>query len=163
VKYDDFWDDDDQGGETGTATELQMVPDGTHSATVKKVDYREVEWKKADNNPKGLCLTLMLEVNGYQPVWADIPNHWRGLTEAVCASAGVHPPAKGEDWDETQLQGQSVTIQTVQYVSKAGKQRVRIEKWLPGPKLLPKKAAKAPAKKAPTPEVKDEAPDDIPF
>jgi hypothetical protein len=161
MKYDDFW-DDDEGSQTAAATELQMVPDGTHSATVKKVDYREVEWKKADNNPKGLCLTLMLEVNGHQPVWADIPNHWRGLTEAVCASAGVHPPVKGEDWDEAQLQGQSVTIQTLQCVAKSGKQYVRIEKWLPGPKLLPKKAAKAPAKKGPTPVI-DEAPDDIPF
>jgi hypothetical protein len=161
MKYDDFW-DDDQGGETAAATEEQMVPDGIHSATVKKVDYREVEWKKHEKNPSGLCLTLMLEVNGYQPVWADIPNHWRGLTEAVCAAAGIHPPAKGEDWDETQLQGQPVMIQTVQYVSKAGRQRVRIEKWLPGPKPLPKSAAKKPAKKTTNPVI-DEAPDDIPF
>lgn len=163
MRFDEFWTDDDQAGEQKPA-DLQMLPDGTHHGKVKVAKWSEVEWKKTDDNPKGLCLTLCVEVPGYREVWADCPVTWRGLIEAVCRACGQHPPTKGEDWDCEVLKGEQVGINTLQCVAKSGKQYVRIDKWIAGPKPLPKEVAARPAAKKVAKEPKpDFAPDDIPF
>lgn len=162
MKFDDFWTGDETAATTETG-ELTLVPDGRHVGEIKVARFKEVEWKKCDANPSGLCLTLCVEVAGHQAVWADIPVQYRGLIEAVCRSARVHPPAKGEDWNESVLKGEMVSIETVQGIAKSGRQYVRIDKWHPNPAPLPKEVDAKPApKRQPKPATMG-VEDDIPF
>lgn len=163
MRFDEFW----TGDEATTATDggdVPLLPDGRHVGDVKVARFKPVDWKKSPANPEGMCLNICVEVAGHQAVWADVPVQFRGLIEAVCRSARVHPPAKGEDWDEGGLKGQTVSIETVQYINKKGEQRVRIEKWHPSTAPLPKAIAAAPAAEKTTTKAQPiGVEDDIPF
>ena len=125
------------------------------------MSLRNVEWKKSEANPHGKCLNLRVDVSGYQAAWDDVPLQMRNIIEAVCRSARVHPPTPNEEWDEQSLKGQTITIETISGISKAGRPFVRISKYRPSTAPLPKELAK-PAPRA-KPEKVDLAPDDIPF
>jgi len=164
MRYDGFWGDEFEGAEV-PAAELPLAPDGRHTGDIIKAKYEDLKFMVDEaKNPTGKTLVIEIDVPKAQPVKANVPCHWRGLTEAVCKSAGVHPPQRGEDWDEKQLLGRTVTIETKHVVANSGKEYVRIEKWHPGPAPLPAEVAKrAPAR---TPAAKVTAgldADDIPF
>lgn len=166
MRFDDYWSDDAATTATESA-DLPLLPDGRHVGEIKVARFKAVEWKKSPANPEGLCLSLCVEVAGHQAVWADCPVQFRGLIESVCRAASIHPPAKGEDWDEAALKGHMVSIETVQGIAKSGRQFVRIEKWHAGPGPVPKDiaaklAAKSPKGAKPNP-VNQEGYDDIPF
>lgn len=165
MKFGDFWKDDSPANEA-PAGETPMLPDGTHVGTIGHVSMRNVEWKKSDANPEGLCLNLRVDVTGYQAAWDDIPAQMRNIIEAVCRSCRVHLPAPDEDWDCQTLKGQTVTIETISGISKGGRPYVRISKYRPSnpplPKELAKPAAVKPKAKAKEP-VPTLTPDDIPF
>lgn len=157
----------DTAGPVGQA--LPMLPDSTHVGEIVEVSIAEKPWCKADIiNERGKAMILVVSVRGYRDVEATIPCHWGAKVDAVCRAARVHPPAAAE-WDEQQLVNKVVSIATVQAMSAKGTEYVRIEKWLPGPALLPTpKAAeppappRKPAKKADA-AAKEASPDDIPF
>lgn len=167
MRFDEFWSDDTTTTAATESADLPLIPDGRHVGEIKVARFKAVEWKKSPANPAGMCLTLCVDVAGHQAVWADCPVQFRGLIESVCRAASVHPPAKGEDFDESVLKGCMVAIETVQGIGKSGRQYVRIDKWHPGPGALPKAITAKPAAKSPKGEkpnaVNTEAFDDIPF
>lgn len=159
MNFDRWWMDEDGNG---TATEdLAMVPDGEHVAKIAKAAFKDLSFKKNDQNEHGTSLVVVLEVTGYRPLEAIIPAHFRGMVEAVCRAASVATPKPGEDWDESCLVGQFCRISTVQGVGKTGREYVRIDKWIQGREPLPEAVAKAPRAKPSKPVSAD--PDDIPF
>lgn len=160
MNFDRWWMEE---SETSIATdELPLVPDGEHVAKVVKAKFKDLAFKKSDQNEHGTSLVVELEVTGYRPVEAIVPAHFRGMVEAVCRAASVATPKKGEDWDESCLVDQFVRIATLQGVGKTGREYVRIEKWIPGRQPLPEAITKAPPRAKPA--KKDKTPDDdIPF
>jgi hypothetical protein len=168
VKFDDYWEDSAAAADNSQQqADKPMLPDATHVGEIKWCGEKEKAFAKdADKNPRGKCLTVLVEVTGYEPVFVDLPVHWRGLIEAVCRSARVDRPVKGEEWDEQVLKGKYVTIETVQNVSNStGRQYVRVQKWKPGTELPPKQLRDTKPRSAAQKAHRhvQEAGDDIPF
>jgi len=166
MRLDSFWPAGDEPDEPG---ESRLCPDGRHTGTITKAAYRDVpyDWARHQvQNPAGTCLDVTIKVPGSWPVKATIPMHYRQRLEAVCRSARVPIPDRSTDWDETDLIGQTVVIETVAGIGKTGTEFVRIEKWHPGPEPLPPVEKARPAR---TPAAKVDAAgqggtaDDIPF
>lgn len=154
----------DFGEASDTAAE-QLCPDGTHVATIGLVKLQPKDWAKSATNKDGTCLTVRLDFGkGIKTVFDSIPCDRRGSVEALCRSARVDPPA-GE-WDETQLKGQVVTVETVIALSKAGNDFVKVVKYKPNAEPLPKEIRDRPVNRTPTQkaDAASNAPnDDIPF
>ena len=163
INFDSWWDDADSPPPTGNLT---MCPDGRHTGEIVKAKVKDLKFKTSDRNPAGTSLVVEVEVAGHHPVEAIVPVQFRGLIEAICRAARVETPPRGEEWDEQQLVGQVVTIETVLGVGKTGNEFVRIERWHASAAPLPKAVKAQPAR---TPSAKVEAAgqggaiDDIPF
>jgi hypothetical protein len=160
------WDDFGEATETATSTAAeQLCPDGTHVATIGWVKLQPKDWAKSKTNAEGKCLTVRLDFGkGIKAVFDSIPCDRRGSVEALCRSARVDPPA-GE-WDESQLKGQVVTVETVIALSKAGNDFVKVVKYKPNAEPLPKEIRDRPVNRTPTQkaDAASHAPnDDIPF
>ena len=173
MRFDWPTDDDFQPGKQAAATDEKdrpLLPEGTHTVSIVWAGQQLRDWAKHDpDNLAGAVLTVKLDCGPkWQPVWESIRIHWRGAIEALCRSARVAPPSSGVDWSEQQLVGQFVTIETVNAISKAGREYVKIEKWKPGPPIgaetvkVETRAARTPAAKvkAASPAIGS---DDIPF
>ena len=142
------------------------VPDGTHVGKIASVavEQKPWDWTKGANNPEGLCLTVEVEVLGFDTVEKTIPCHWRGAIEELCRSARVEPPAKGEDWDEAELLDQVVSIETLLSVSTKGNEFVKVVRFKPTSQSntpKPKPVKQTPAQRIDAETKAD--PDDIPF
>lgn len=161
MNFDDWWSDDEPEAPVG---DLTMCPNGRHTGTITEAYFKDLAFKASERNAKGKSLVVKVSVPGHYPVESITPVQFRGYIEAICRAARVAPPAKGEDWDERQLVGQVVAIETTLGVGKTGKEFIRIEKWHAAPAPLPK--ATTPKR---TPAAKVEAAgqggsgDDIPF
>jgi len=158
-----------QPASAGDERDRPLLPDGTHVVSIVWAGEQTKDWAIHDqDNPDGKVLTVKLDCGKqWRPLWESIRVHWRGKIEALCRSARIAPPSSGQDWSEDQLVGQFVTIETVQAVSKAGREFVMIDQWRPGPPVaqLPpveKRVARTPAAKAHA-EFRADHPDDIPF
>lgn len=145
---------------------LPHVPDGTHTAEIKYVDFRQKDRVKCDANPNGDVLLMLVAVPKYEPFFTDVPCHLRGTIEAVCRAASVPPPVPSEDWDCRVLKGKWVAIETVHGLTQAGRDYVRVERWKAGPEPLPAAVREAPKRTA-TKKADAASPgmpdDDIPF
>lgn len=166
MRFDAGWGDDDTVG----GGQLPRLPDGRHTGEIVEAREKVLEFMKSDKNPTGLSLIVTVDVSRYDPVESIIPSNFRGKIESIATAAGVPVPVRGQDWDEQQLVGRTVTIETVQAVAKTGREYVRVEKWHPSPsKPLPPEVAKRqpPARsqtqKAHRAFTENAAADDIPF
>lgn len=164
MRFDEWFDEALQASTTSTA-HLPLCPDGRHGGEIVKAGFANKSFKQSLANPEGTSLVLQVAVSGCQHVEAIIPKELRGLMEAVCRAAGVPPPQRGEDWDEKQLLGKQVQIETVLGMSAKGTEYVRITKWHKGPTQAP---AKPPAARSQTAKAHKEFTahadaDDIPF
>ena len=130
MRFDAFW-TEETSADTQSA-ELPIVPDGRHVARVVSAEWRDVAFKVTDSNPNGTTLQLRLSVDGHQVIEDLIPATFRGLIEAVAASAGIAAPNRHEDWDETQLVGKFCPVDTTQGVAKSGRTYVNV-KYIKGP------------------------------
>lgn len=139
------------------------VPDGTHVAEVKYVDFRKKDRFKCPANKDGEYLLMLLEASGFATFWVDVPCHYRGTIEAVCRSASVDVPNPSEDWACGVLKGRMVTVETVHGISKSGNDYVRVERWKAGPAPLPKEVREAPPRPRAASKPVSADPDDIPF
>lgn len=167
MKFDAGWDDDNasDGGN------LPLLPDGTHTGEITEAREKRLKFMEGDKNPDGLALVLTIDVSKYQQVQAIVPANYRGKIEAIARAAGVAIPVRGQEWDEQQLVGRTVTVETVLAVSKKGTEYVRVERWLPSPsKPLPAEVAKRqpPARSQSQKAHREftanaQTPDDIPF
>lgn len=142
MKFDRWWDSETSGHDQGGVAELTMCPNGKNAGEITKVDVKDKKFKQTMKNPDGTCLVLIVSVPGCQPVEALVPVDWRGMVEAVCRAAAITPPNGADDWDERQLVGRQVVIETVQGIGKNGREYVGIEKWHRGPDPLPEEIKK---------------------
>jgi hypothetical protein len=170
MKFDDWGWFNDDNGQAAESAEKPMAPDGRHVCEIVKAVVRDVKFKVSDDNPNGTSLCVDVAVPNCQVVEAIIPLQMRGLVEAVCRSASVPLPQRGEDWSAKQLEGRTVSIDTIQGIGKSGRQYVRIEKWHKGTDPLPEAVkARAPAARTQAAKAHKEfvanggGPDDIPF
>jgi hypothetical protein len=170
VRFDELWTDDPTIDPKPTGDDLPMCPDGEHAGEITKAKRKDLKFMVKPDNPRGTSLVLEVEVSNYRPVEAIVPAQMRWLIESVCRAASVNIPVRGEEWDEEQLVGRQVRIDTVYGLAKSGREYVRVEKWLKGPDPLPEpKPAAIKATPKRTPAAKVEAagqggePDDIPF
>jgi hypothetical protein len=162
VRFDAWWSEDEP-----EPTETQpMLPDGRHVGMIEKAVIKDLKFKVSESNKNGTSLVVTVKVAKYQPAEAIIPLQFRGLLEAVCRAARIHPPDPREAWSCKELVGQTVGIETIYGIGKTGREYVRIDRWSAGPDPLPKEVERRPAR---TPAQKVEAagqggqPDDIPF
>lgn len=160
MRFDAGWDDD--GSDYGSS--LPLVPEGTHTGEIVDAVSKRLPFFKNDRNKNGDGLVVFVDVRGYRTMECPIPVTFRGKIEAVARAAGVPVPVRGEDWDEKQLIGRTVTVETIQAVSGKGTQYARVERWHESPsKPLPperKPAARTPLQKA---DAASATTDDIPF
>lgn len=168
MNFDRWWDWDD-GGRPDHGGHLQKLPDGRHTGDIVKAEIKDLKFRQTDTNPTGTSLVVTWSRQGYYPVESIAPLDWRGMIEAICRSAAVAPPRKGEDWDEQSLVGRTATIEVAMQTAKSGNEYLRVTKWHAGPAPLPpaakpakRAAARTPAAKAHE-EFNANAPDDIPF
>lgn len=149
MRWDEFMPEDDAPA-TASAGPLPILPASQpgkpHVGEIVKVMVvkKDFDWAKhAELNPQGKSLVLEVAVGNHKPVEATLPCHYTGKIAAMCRSARVHPPARGEDWDEQQLLGKTVIIETVTVISSRGTEYARVEKWIANAEPLPKAIAQA--------------------
>lgn len=162
MRFDNVWMDDDKA-EGGN---LPLAPEGTHTGEIISAKEKRLQFMQSDKNPDGLALVVVIDIPRYQQVECITPANYRGKLEAIARAAGIPLPSRDGDWDEKQLEGRTVTVQTLQAVSKKGTQYVRVEKWLPSPSQLQSKSAppaRSQAAKAHKAFTANAASDDIPF
>lgn len=128
MRFDDFMDDwgDDAQDPAGVA---ERIPDGRHTVTIVKSEVRDLSFKATDRNPAGKSLCLTVQLGGYQPAEDLIPVTFGGLIRAVCQSAGVNAPRRGEDWDPRQLEGKRAQVEVSAAIAKSGREYQRI-RWV---------------------------------
>lgn len=161
MRFDDYWMDDEP------AASKPMAADGRHTGEIIDAKEKRLEFMKGDRNRDGACIVVTVAIPHAQPVEAIIPANYRGKVEALARAAGVPLPAAGQEWDVGSLIGRTVTVETLQAVSKKGTNYVRIEKWYASPSQ-PIPAAKAPARSQAAKAHREftanaQANDDIPF
>ena len=127
------------------------TPDKPHIGEITRagIQKKDFDWTKSAANPAGQCLVLTVQVAGHLPFEATIPCHYTTKVAAMCRSARVHPPVAGEDWDEQELVGKTVTVETDTAISGRGTEYVKVLKWLPNSEPLPKAMKAAPARSQP--------------
>lgn len=151
MKFDQGWGDESRFAQ---AANLPLVSDGRHTGEILSAQEKCLPFMQSETNKDGKALVLTVDISGFQPLEAIVPATFRGKIEAVARSAGVPIPVRGEEWDERQLVGRTVTIETALAVSpKSGKEYVRIERWhaspsKPLPPSRPASVARSPAAKA---------------
>ncbi len=164
MRFDEWWSEDGQAA--APASDLPLVPDGTHTGEITKVQWKDLKFKVSDTNKSGTSLVVEVTIAGYRPVEAIVPAQYRGLIEAICRAARQPVPVRGEDWDCDVLDGKAVTVDTVLGVGKTGREFIRIDNWHRGPDPLPA-AIKSTPKRTPAAKVEavgqGGASDDIPF
>lgn len=140
MRFDDYWMDDEP-------TESKpMAADGRHTGEIIDAKETRLDFMKSDRNRDGACIVVTVAIPHAQPVAAFIPANYRGKVEALARAAGVPLPVAGQEWDVAELIGKTVTVETLQAVSKKGTSYVRIERWFPSPSQPLPAAPRAPAR-----------------
>ena len=163
MRFDEFWGDDlPADGET-----LPVLPAGTHVVEITSATFKPLSFKKTDTNPTGMSLVITAVKPGFAPFELIVPANYRGLIEAICRSSRVALPAKGLEWDEHCLEGQTAYVETTIYEAKNGKSYVNVTKWVESTSpAAPKAAVPAAvpnAARPPAPQGIAGPLDDIPF
>lgn len=158
------WAEDDDFPPQASA-ELPVLQDGTHTACINYVAIKQESWAESSLNPHGNTVLLGLDVAGHKRVWTNVAADARAKLQALCRSARVPSPAKGEDWDEQSLKGCYVNIDTVVKVGRNGRDFVRVERFVVPPVDAPTKAPQpvAPRQTLAAKVVPNLPEDDIPF
>lgn len=162
IRFDEYWFDEETA--SSARPDRQLCPDGTHAGRITQVVVDNRDWAKGDANEHGACLVLTIDVGpDYRPLTDTLPCHWRSKVSAVCDAAGVPAPVKGEDWDETQLEGCVVTVDTQVSESKAGREFVKVVRWSAG-RTEPRSTTRAKPARTQAARFMEEISDgDIPF
>jgi len=127
VKFDDYWDFAD---EAPAGDGLPMPEDGIHPGKISRVRVQEFPFME-QFSPKGRSIAIEVEIGGCSSVEAIIPVTFRSKIVAACQSAGVPSPKRGEDWNQEQLLGRRVRVETVRKIPPSGNEYARVERWLP--------------------------------
>jgi hypothetical protein len=114
---------------------------GQHWGVIHTVQEKP-EWRIDSRNPSGDCISIWVDVteNGQKKrVFSTIASNWTAKLIEVAECAGVPGPQRGQtDWDEQELVGCKVFVETNTYIQQkgkdAGQEKASIEKWLPAPR-----------------------------
>jgi hypothetical protein len=132
-------------------TERQIMPAGVHRMVIKHAEEGPNEYKRADDNPEGLCLKLRLsDADGkFKFVFDDLPKHLGWRAQQLAAAVGITPVDGRLSLTPDELVDQIVRVEVSHYTSKAGKTSAVVKKYLPQQADAPKAAKpRAPAKAA---------------
>jgi hypothetical protein len=166
IQFDDFWPDDEELDGQPTA-DLPWPADGRHAGEIVRVRDENFPFMER-HGAEGRSLAIDVRIPKARQLESIISVTWRGKIAEVCRAARIRPPAKGENWDEKQLVGRQVVVETVMKLAPAtGREYCRIEKWYPQaePPAKVETAAAAPAAAATNRRRPEPAgvEDDIPF
>jgi hypothetical protein len=131
-------------------TERQIMPAGTHRMVIKFAEEGPNEYKRADDNPEGLCLKLRLsDIDGkFKFVFDDLPKHLGWRAQQLAAAVGITPVGGRLSLTPDELVDQIVRVEVSHYTSKAGKTSAVVKKYLPHQADAPKATKpRAPAAK----------------
>jgi hypothetical protein len=137
--------------DSAPTTERQIMPAGTHRMVIKFAEEGPNEYKRADDNPEGLCLKLRLsDTDGkFKFVFDDLPRHLGWRAQQLAAAVGITPVDGRLSLTPDELVDQIVRVEVSHYTSKAGKTSAVVKKYLPQQADVPKAAKpRAPAAKA---------------
>jgi hypothetical protein len=138
--------------ETAAPTiERQIMPAGVHRMVIKHAEEGPNEYKRADDNPEGLCLKLRLsDADGkFKFVFDDLPKHLGWRAQQLAAAVGITPVDGRLSLTPDELVDQIVRVEVSHYTSKAGKTSAVVKKYLPQQADVPKATKpRAPAAKA---------------
>lgn len=135
---------------------------GRHYGVIHTVK-EQPGWRIDSRNPTGDCISIWVDVtenNQKKRVFSTIASNWTAKLLEVAECAGVPGPQRGQsDWDEQELVGREVCVETTTYIQQkgkdAGQEKASIERWIPA-----ERPAQPPAAK---PKPVSKHGDDIPF
>jgi len=143
--------------------EREIVPVGTHVATIKKAEEGPNQWKVNDANPDGICLKLRLSIGQHKFVFHDLPKHLPWMAKQLADALGIVPEGNTLRVVPEDIEGREVTVEIVHYTSKSAKVSAVVKKYVP----MQAAAKTTPQARTPAAKVKAVLPgigsDDIPF
>jgi hypothetical protein len=116
----------------------ECLPPGFHFGVIELVEEKP-GWRVTERNASGDCLSIWVDVERdgkRHRLFATVATNWLQKLAQIAASAGVPGPVRGEPvWDEQQLVGSRVYVETGTYEAKAGRDagatKPCILQWLP--------------------------------
>lgn len=156
---------DDADFPPAETAERPLVPAGTHTMSIVHAEEGPNEYKRADENPEGLCLKLRLGTDGgHKFVFDDLPQHLPWRAKQLAAALAIVPAGQDLDLDPSELVGQKVTVEITHYTSKAGKVSAVVKRYVPAAAPVSKPASKPASRRSNLAAVQAALPDDdIPF
>lgn len=104
--------------------ERKPLTAGFHFGVVERVTFQP-GWRVDDRNPTGDCLSIWIdcEEGGQKKrIFFTVACNWTRKLMEIARCAGVTGPQKGEeDWDEVELVGQTLYVETSTYIVQSGK------------------------------------------
>ena len=104
--------------------ERKPLTPGFHFGVVEAVKFQP-GWRVDDRNPSGDCLSIWIdcEEDGQKKrVFYTVACNWTRKLMEIARCAGVTGPQRGEeDWDESELVGQTLYVETSTYIVQSGK------------------------------------------
>jgi hypothetical protein len=142
--------------------EREIVPVGTHLATIKRAEEGPNQWKTSDTNPDGICLKVRLAIGNHKFIFHDLPKHVPWLAKQLADALGIQPQGNTLRLVPADIEGREVRVEVEHYTSKAGRVSAVVKRYLPTAS-----ASSVPPKTKPQPRVREElkvaGSDDIPF
>lgn len=145
-----------------TPEEREIVPVGTHLATIKRAEEGPNQWKTSDANPDGICLKLRLAVGNHKFIFHDLPKHVPWMAKQLADALGIQPDGKTLRVVPADIEGREVRVEVEHYTSKAGRVSAVVKRYLPAKPAAAPAKARVPAAKV-REELKVAGADDIPF
>ena len=111
--------------------EREIVPVGTHKATIKKAEERCVDWKKTNANPTGACLSLRLSVGKHQLVFHDLPHDLPWLARQLAAALGIEAEDGTLRIVPSEIEGRELTADFTHFTKRDGTVKADVKAYVP--------------------------------
>ena len=119
--------------------EREIVPVGTHKATIKKAEERCVDWKKTNANPTGACLSLRLSVGKHQLVFHDLPHDLPWLARQLAAALGIESEDGTLRIVPSEIEGRELTAEFKHFTKRDGTVKADVKAYVPLKPAAPKR------------------------
>jgi hypothetical protein len=119
--------------------EREIVPVGTHKATIKKAEERCVDWKKTNANPTGACLSLRLSVGKHQLVFHDLPHDLPWLARQLAAALGIEAEDGTLRIVPSEIEGRELTADFTHFTKRDGTVKADVKAYVPLKPAAPKR------------------------
>lgn len=117
-----------------------LPPPGTHKARIAGAEFQRVEWRRTAANPGGEVLALRLDCGrAYAAVYCDLPIEKAFLLPPVAAAFGLEV----DELDPETLAGLRCAVELDHLVTRRGRTKAVVSKWLPRQDATPRRPARA--------------------